>query len=209
VRCSPSYEICLLTFLLSGKSTFVSSILRLVDPSDGQIIIDGIDIAQMKRNNVRNRIICLPQDPLIFPGTFRFNIDPGNTMPDDNVLIKILRSVSLWSLIEKRGGIEADLKGDGLSHGEQQLLALARALLRRHVARGRCILVLDEATSNLDKATEFIMQKIIDREFKDNTVITVAHRLETVAKADEILVLEKGEVVRKGPPSEVLDLDLS
>jgi ATP-binding cassette subfamily C (CFTR/MRP) protein 1 len=190
----------------SGKSTFVSSLLRLIDPSDGQIVIDGIDIARMKRNGVRNRIICLPQDPLIFPGTFRFNIDPANMMPDDTVIIEILKTVNLWTLIEKRGGLEAELKVDGLSHGEQQLLALVRALLRKRVANGRCILVLDEATSNLDQATEDIIQKIIDQEFKDNTVITVAHRLETVAKVDEILVLEKGVVIKQGPPSEVLDL---
>jgi ATP-binding cassette subfamily C (CFTR/MRP) protein 1 len=183
--------------------------LRLIDLSDGQIVIDGINIARMKRNRVRNRIICLPQDPLIFPGTFRFNIDPANTMPDDTVFIGILKTVNLWSLIEKRGGLEAELKVDGLSHGEQQLLVLARALLRKRVASGRCILVLDEATSNLDQATEVIIQKIIDEEFKDNTVITVAHRLETVAKVDEILVLEKGVVIKQGPPSEVLDLGSS
>ena len=159
----------------------------------------------MKRNNVRNRIICLPQDPLIFPGTFRFNIDPADTVPEDEVLIDILKTVNLWAMVEKRGGLLSDLKMDTLSHGEQQLLALARALLRKRVASGRCILVLDEATSNLDKATEVIIQKIIEEEFKENTVITVAHRLETVAGADEILLLEKGEVIKQGPPSEVLD----
>jgi ATP-binding cassette, subfamily C (CFTR/MRP), member 1 len=192
--------------LLSGKSTMISSILRLIDPNDGKIIIDGVNIAQMKRNNVRNRIICLPQDPLIFSGSFRFNLDPVNTVPDDAVLIDILKSVNLWAVIEKRGGLESELKIDALSHGEQQLLALARALLRKHVAAGHCILVLDEATSNLDKGTEAVIQKVIEEKFRENTVITVAHRLETVARADEILLLEKGEVIKQGPPSEVLEL---
>jgi ATP-binding cassette subfamily C (CFTR/MRP) protein 1 len=179
--------------------------LRLIDPNEGEIIIDGVNIAMMKRNNVRSRIICLPQDPLIFPGNFRFNLDPINTVPEDEVLIETLKTVNLWTMIEKRGGLLGELKIDALSHGEQQLLALARALLRKRVAGGRCILVLDEATSNLDKATEVIIQNIIEAEFKENTVITVAHRLETVAGADEILLLEKGEVIKQGPPSEVLD----
>jgi ATP-binding cassette, subfamily C (CFTR/MRP), member 1 len=130
-------------------------------------------------------------------------------MPDDTVLIEIFKTVNLWFSIEKLGGLKAELKVDGLSHGEQQLLALARALLRRCVTNSQCILVLDEASSNLDQVTEVIIQRIIDEEFKDNTVIAVAHRLETVAKVDEIPGLEKGVVIKQGPPSEVLDLGLS
>jgi ATP-binding cassette subfamily C (CFTR/MRP) protein 1 len=195
--------------LYSGKSTLISSILRLIDPNEGKIIIDGVNIAMMKRNNVRSRIICLPQDPLIFPGNFRFNLDPASTVAEDEILIETLKTVNLWTMIEKRGGLLGELKTDALSHGEQQLLALARALLRKRVASGRCILVLDEATSNLDKATEVIIQNIIATEFRENTVITVAHRLETVAEADEILLLEKGEVIKQGPPSDVLDFGSS
>jgi ATP-binding cassette subfamily C (CFTR/MRP) protein 1 len=101
-------------------------------------------------------------------------------------------------LIEQRGGIDAETKLDGLSHGEQQLLALARALLRKRVANKQYILVLDEATSNLDQANDVIVQKIIDEGFRDNTVTTVAHRLQTVAKSDKILMLENGVVIRQG-----------
>jgi ABC-type bacteriocin/lantibiotic exporter with double-glycine peptidase domain len=90
-----------------------------------------------------------------------------------------------------------------MSHGEQQLLALARAILRKRVAKGRCILILDEATSNLDSASEAIVQKVVKEEFKDNTVITVAHRLDTIKDADGVLLLEKGEVVKVGSPAEV------
>ena len=98
----------------------------------------------------------------------------------------------------------ADLKVDSLSHGEQQLLALARAIIRKQLASNYCILVLDEATSNLDRGTETLIQEVINEEFKDNTVITVAHRLDTVRESDYIVLLEKGEVVKVGPPAEVL-----
>lgn len=193
-----------LTKFTSGKSTLLSSLLRLVDPSSGTILIDGLDISKIPRNIVRDRLICLAQDPLIFPGTFHFNLDPASRISSTDILINVLKRVNLWDIVEKRGGLEADLKVDSLSHGEQQLLALARAIVRKQIASDRCILVLDEATSNLDKGTETMIQEIIQQEFKDNTVITVAHRLETVRDADEILLLEKGEVVKQGPPSEVL-----
>jgi len=187
----------------SGKSTLLSTFLRLVDPSDGTIMIDGVDIVKVGRNTVRDRLICLPQDHLIFPGTFRFNLDPISKLPDQP-LIDVLKTVGLWTLVTKRGGLTADLKMDTLSHGEQQLLALARAILRKQVAGSHCILVLDEATSNLDKETEALIQTVIRQEFKGNTVITVAHRLETVLESDYIVLLEKGEVSKIGPPADVL-----
>jgi ATP-binding cassette, subfamily C (CFTR/MRP), member 1 len=149
-------------------------------------------------------LICLPQDALIFPGTFRFNLDPTSKVEDDNVLIRVLERVGLWSMITQRGGLVAELKTDSLSHGEQQLLALARAIIRKQMASGRSILVLDEATSNLDRGTETLIQEVIKQEFKDNTVITVAHRLDTVRESDYIVYLEKGEIAKLGPPSEVL-----
>jgi len=116
----------------------------------------------------------------------------------------VLKVVGLWTLVAKRGGLEAELKVDSLSHGEQQLLALARAIIRKQLAGSHCILVLDEATSNLDKETEALIQAVIRQEFKDNTVITVAHRLETVVESDYIVLLEKGEVSKIGPPADVL-----
>lgn len=86
------------------------------------------------------------------------------------------------------------------------MLALARAILRRQVAQGKCILILDEATSNLDSATEAVVQKVIEEEFRDNTVITVAHRLDTIKDVDQVLMLERGEVVKLGTPEEVWGL---
>jgi ATP-binding cassette subfamily C (CFTR/MRP) protein 1 len=181
----------------------LSSFLRLIDPTEGSVIVDGIDISTIERNTVRDRIICLPQDALVFPGSFRFNLDPEDRVTEVGSIEEVLKSVALWPLVEGRGGIEADLKPESMSHGEQQLLALARAILRKRVAKGRCILILDEATSNLDSASEAIVQKVVKEEFKDNTVITVAHRLDTIKDADGVLLLEKGEVVKVGSPAEV------
>jgi ATP-binding cassette subfamily C (CFTR/MRP) protein 1 len=175
-----------------------------VDPSAGSILIDGINISQIPRDIVRERLICLPQDAFILPGTFGFNLDPTNRVSNDAILIEVLERVGLRALVERRGGLTALLETDSLSHGEQQLLALARAIVRKHVAGGRCILILDEATSNLDSATEAIVQDVIKKDFKENTVITVAHRLDTVREVDLIVMLDKGEITKIGPPEKVL-----
>lgn len=182
----------------------MSAFLRLIDPSGGTIIIDGLDIRTIPRNVLRSRIICLPQDALIFPGTFRYNLDPEHHASDKDTIIAVIQRVGLWNIVEKRGGLDADLVPESLSQGEQQLLALGRAILRKQAAKGSCILVLDEATSNLDQATEALIQEVIKKEFSGNTVITVAHRLDTVRDADTVVVLEQGEIARLGVPSEVL-----
>jgi ATP-binding cassette, subfamily C (CFTR/MRP), member 1 len=121
-------------------------------------------------------------------------------------MVEVLKRVKMWTLVEGRGGLAVDLKPESLSHGEQQLLALARAILRKLVAKGKCILVLDEATSNLDSASEAVVQKVIEEEFKENTVITVAHRLDTIKDVDAVLMLDRGEVVRLGSLSDVWKL---
>lgn len=191
----------------SGKSTLLSSFLRLIDPSEGRIVVDGYDLNHVNRNTVRDRLICLPQDALVFPGTFKFNLDPEDRCPKaEEMMTAALKSVGLWTLVEARGGVDTELKPESLSHGEQQLLALSRAILRRRVHGGKCILVLDEATSNLDSAAEAVVQKVVREEFAENTVITVAHRLDTIKDADRVLMLDKGEVVKVGAPLEVWPL---
>lgn len=190
--------------ICSGKSTLLSTILRLLDPSNGSILIDGADISKVSRNVVRSRLICLPQDALILPGTFRFNIDPHSQCSDDKLIKTALMQVGIWDLVEHRGGLNGAIPTDSLSHGEQQLIAMARAIVRKRLANGRCILVLDEATSNLDEDTEMKIQKVVESEFRDNTVITVAHGLRMIRDADMVVVLEKGEVFKIGPPGDVL-----
>lgn len=192
----------------SGKSTLLSSLLRLIDPTCGQIIIDNLPLSQIPLSTTRDRLICLPQDALVFPGTIAFNLDPENRCGPNapSMMTTALQSVGLQNLISSRGGLDAELLPDTLSHGEQQLLALSRAILRKRIHNGNCILILDEATSNLDSAAEAIVQKVVKDEFAENTVITVAHRLDTIKDADRVLMLDKGEVVMLGTPEEVWPL---
>jgi ATP-binding cassette subfamily C (CFTR/MRP) protein 1 len=202
VRFTFSLPVATLLTLPSGKSTFVSVLLRLMDQTSGAIVVDGVDIGTVSRNLVRQRLICLPQDPLLLPGTFWFNLDPTGII-DVAKIETVLRQVQIWDLVASRGGINAEIP-ESMSHGEQQLLVLARAILSKQLAGNRCILVLDEATSNLDSATEAVVQKVLQEEFHDTTVIAIAHRLETLRGFDKIVVLDKGQVSRVGPASEVL-----
>jgi ATP-binding cassette subfamily C (CFTR/MRP) protein 1 len=182
----------------------MSILLRLLDPTTGEIIVDGVDLSTLSRNSVRERLVCLPQDPLLLPGTFEFNLDPEGKTKDAVQIEEVLKKVQMWNVVEGKGGLGAELDLESLSHGEQQLFALARAILKKQVANGQCILVLDEATSNLDADTEAIIQRVIQEEFKDNTIIAVAHRLDTLRDFDTIVVLDKGVVSKVGPPTEVI-----
>jgi ABC-type multidrug transport system fused ATPase/permease subunit len=188
----------------SGKSTFLSILLRLLDPTTGEIIVDGVDLGTLSRNSVRERLICLPQDPLLLPGTFEFNLNPEGKIKDAVQIEEVLKKVQMWNIVKGKGGLDAELDLESLSHGEQQLFALARAILKKQTTSSQRILVLDEATSNLDAGTEAIIQGVIQEEFKDDTVIAVAHRLDTLRDFDTIVVLDKGVVSKFGPPTEVI-----
>lgn len=166
------------------------------------MIVDGIDISTVSRNLVRQRLICLPQDPLLLPGTFQSNLDPKGLL-DAAKMEAILQRMEIWELIANKGGLGAEIP-ESLSHGEQQLIALARAVVSKQAAGSRCILVLDEATSNLDTATEAVIQRVLQEEFKDTTVIAIAHRLETLRGFDTVVVLDKGEVSMVGSASKIL-----
>ncbi|PYH89272.1 P-loop containing nucleoside triphosphate hydrolase protein [Aspergillus ellipticus CBS 707.79] len=172
--------------LPSGKSTLLSVILRLVDPQAGTIIIDGIDIATIPRNILRSRIIAIPQEPYIFPGSVRFNLDPTGILPNE-VLTSVLEKTNLLTLIDSRGGLDADLASQPLSQGEQRLLPLATALLRKWkrdddgLGGSEGILILDEATSGTDAGTESFIQGVIEDEFVGYTIIHVSHRADSVA----------------------------
>jgi ATP-binding cassette subfamily C (CFTR/MRP) protein 1 len=194
----------------------ISVLLRLQDPTDGVILIDGTDISTLPRNFVRERLICLPQDAIIMSGSFEFNLNPQGDTIDNEVLESALHQVRLWDLVTKRGDLKTEIQAESLSHGEQQLLALARAIVRKNSAGGRCILVLDEATSNLDAVTERTVHEVIQKEFRDNTVITVAHRLDALKHCDLVLTLAEGTVINIRKPDEataatadtVLDADI-
>jgi ATP-binding cassette, subfamily C (CFTR/MRP), member 1 len=147
--------------------------------------------------------LSIPQDPLILTGMrLRLNVDPSGSKLD-TVLIAALNRVGLWDglFCDRPGGLDAEITAVSLSKGQQQLLALARALV---VKEGKKIVLLDEATSNVDGDTDVMMQRVMREEFKDCTVVVVAHRLDTIMGSDIIVVMEDGCVVEVGPPQDLL-----
>jgi ATP-binding cassette, subfamily C (CFTR/MRP), member 1 len=154
---------------------------------------------------VRSRLLCLPQDPLLFPGSFKFNLDPEGHTKSVTEMEAALKKVRLWELVEKRGGLDTDVTPESLSHGEQQLLVLGRAILQKRTSGGkRHILILDEATSNLDASSEMVIHEAVREEFENDTVISVAHRLDALKNMDTVVLLEKGKIVKTEKPAEVI-----
>lgn len=155
----------------SGKSSLLLTMLRLIELSSGSITIDGVNITDIPLQKLRSSITTVAQDPLLLPASIRRNLDLNGTTTDAS-MIAALRKVCLWDLVSERGGLDAILSKDSLSQGQLQLLALARALLQTSK-----IVLLDEATSNLDHETDQIIQAVIRDDFATCTVIAIAHRV--------------------------------
>ncbi|KAJ2503705.1 hypothetical protein GGH96_000045 [Coemansia sp. RSA 1972] len=208
----------------AGKSSLVQAIMRMVEPAAGKVIIDGIDIATIGLHDLRSRLSIIPQDPVLFKGTIRDNLDPLNEYTDDEVWTAI-QATHIEGLLEKPtekyvedpdnddDDIGIWLEGTGLSKwvmyggsnfsvGEQQLISLCRALLWR-----RKILILDEATANIDNKTDQLIQAVLRNEFRDCTILTIAHRLNTVMDSDRILVMDQGTVAEFDTPKNLLTRD--
>ncbi|KAF2181846.1 hypothetical protein K469DRAFT_740732 [Zopfia rhizophila CBS 207.26] len=184
----------------SGKSSLIAALLRLMEIQEGSIIIDGIDITTLPKQEVRSRLIALPQDPYILAGTVRDNIDPLHVLSDEEICDKLYK-VQLGHLLED-GGLDNQLTNDMLSHGQCQLLCLARAM-----ARKGSILVLDEATASVDVQTDALMQELIRSEFKGYTIIAAAHRLDTIIDFDAVLMLNAGKIEETDVPANLLSRD--
>ena len=181
----------------AGKSTLMLALFRLVEPAGGSITIDGIDICTIGLADLRSRISIIPQDPTLFTGTFRSNLDPFNEFADEDIM-KVLDSVHLRDLIESNGGLQADVAegGGNISVGQRQLMCLGRALLRRSR-----IIVMDEATASVDFETDSFIQETIRREFADCTVLIIAHRIHTIESCDRVMVLDKGVIAEFDDPT--------
>jgi ATP-binding cassette subfamily C (CFTR/MRP) protein 1 len=200
----------------SGKSTLIALIFRLLPMSAGVVAIDGIDLSTIPRQKTRESVIAIPQEPYILSGTVRFNAAPhfaafseldteiSERVLPDGAIIAALETVKLWGLISRRGGLDASIADLGLSHGQKQLFCLARALLRKDDAK---VLILDEATSSVDKHTDELMRSIIEAEFRDHTVVSVAHRLSSLLGCDRVVVLDAGKIVEIGAPAALLEND--
>ena len=167
----------------AGKSSLLTALFRLAEPT-GSIVIDGIEILNIGLDHLRTKISIIPQDPLLFTGTLRRNLDPFEEHSDCK-LWQVLKEVHLAEAVsELRLGLETEMSegGSNLSVGERQLVCLARAILRQNR-----ILVLDEATANVDPRTDALIQAAIRERFRHCTVLTIAHRLHTIMDCDRIL----------------------
>ncbi|XP_065575823.1 ATP-binding cassette sub-family C member 5-like isoform X3 [Artemia franciscana] len=186
----------------SGKSTLISALFRLVEIEAGSIRIDGINIKDVGLEVLRSHLAVIPQDPVLFIGTIRNNLDPFG-QHDDNELWMTLEMTSMKEKVESLShGLDSIVSEDGqnFSVGERQLLCMARALLRKSK-----IIVLDEATASIDAQTDVIIQETLRKAFIDCTLLTIAHRLDTVKACDKIMVMEEGKVVEFDSPSVLLN----
>ncbi|KAB8210096.1 putative multidrug resistance protein [Aspergillus parasiticus] len=191
----------------SGKSSFILSLLRLVNPSHGSITIDGINIESISPSAIREALIAVPQNLFTLLGTVRYNADIMGASNDEEI-ISVLKQVGIWEAIESRGGLDAILEDHPLSQGEQQLFCLARAILKKRTRQGGCqVLILDEATSNLDSETDHRTQQVLKDTFEGCTVVSVAHRLDTIIDFDRIAVLDVGNLVEFDTPQRLLAKD--
>ena len=190
----------------AGKTSLTNALLRFIKPTSGTISIDGLDIAAIKLERLRKVLSLISQDPFLFSGTLRSNVDPDGSKSDEALVAALLRVHLVASTGEdnKSGkftnlDMEIQAGGNNLSYGQRQLVCMARALLRK------CpILILDEATSAVDVAVDAAIQQVIRDEFNDATILVVAHRLLTVADFDNVLVMSDGEVAEFGPPVQLM-----
>ncbi|KAJ1932702.1 ATP-binding cassette glutathione S-conjugate transporter ycf1, partial [Linderina macrospora] len=201
----------------AGKSSLSYALLRIVEPASGAIFIDGVDISTIGLQDLRSKIGVIPQDPALFVGTIRDNLDPLNEFTDDEVWVAIRKGhiedlVNPPTQTPSGGSMNSRQKaagyglskwvedgGKNFSVGQRQLVSLCRALLWK-----RKILILDEATANVDTKTDQIMQQVIREEFRDSTILTIAHRLRTVMDSDRILVMDQGKVAEYDSPTNLL-----
>ncbi|KAL3514320.1 hypothetical protein ACH5RR_027037 [Cinchona calisaya] len=188
----------------SGKTTLIGALFRLVEPYSGCIIIDGIDICSIGLKDLRSKLSIIPQEPTLFKGSIRTNLDPLGIYTDEEIwtALKKCRLKDTVSSLPNLLDSSVSDEGENWSMGQRQLFCLGRVLLRRNK-----ILVLDEATASIDSATDSILQKVIREEFSNCTVITVAHRVPTVRDSNMVVVLSFGELVEYDEPSKLMGIN--
>ena len=196
----PSEKIGVVGRTGSGKSTLCLSLFRLLEANSGKISIDGIDISEIGLETLRKNLTIIPQEPILIEGTLRENIDPSNCYTDKEI-INMLGEVGLDEFfVNKNLDYKIENNGINISIGEKQLICIARALLKKTK-----IVLMDEATANIDYKTETFLQNSINKGMKDCTVLTIAHRIKTIINYDKILVLNNGEIVELDSPQNLLD----
>ncbi|KAF7055004.1 hypothetical protein CFC21_062584, partial [Triticum aestivum] len=186
----------------SGKSTLIQALFRIVEPTVGQILVDGVDICTIGLHDLRSRLSIIPQDPTMFEGTVRSNLDPLNEYNDDQIW-ESLDNCQLGDEVRKKE-LKLDSpvieNGENWSVGQRQLVCLGRVILKQTK-----ILVLDEATASVDTATDNMIQRTLRENFSEATVITIAHRITSVLDSDMVLLLDDGVAVERDSPAKLLE----
>jgi ABC-type multidrug transport system fused ATPase/permease subunit len=186
----------------SGKSTLIQTLFRIVEPSAGEIRIDGVNILTIGLHDLRLRLSIIPQDPTMFEGTMRSNLDPLEEYTDDQIWEALDKCQLGDEVRKKEQKLDSSVSenGDNWSMGQRQLVCLGRVLLKRSK-----ILVLDEATASVDTATDNLIQKTLREHFSDCTVITIAHRISSVIDSDMVLLLSNGIIEEYDTPVRLLE----
>ncbi|NXY47604.1 MRP7 protein, partial [Ceuthmochares aereus] len=187
----------------SGKSTLFLALFRMLELKSGRILLDGVDSKLVGLEELRSRLAIIPQDPFLFSGSIRENLDPQGKRTDAE-LHEVLEQCHLQDVITQMGGLDSELgeRGKSLSVGQRQLVCLARALLTQ--AKVLCI---DEATASVDQKTDQLVQHTIRQRFADKTVLTIAHRLNTILDSDRVLVMQAGRVAELDTPTRLSQKD--
>lgn len=189
----------------AGKSTLVSLLMRLYEPSSGRILFDGKESTQYSLTALRSQMAVVPQDIFLFGGTIAENIAYGRWGASHDEIVEAAKQANAWQFIsEMKDGLETLVgeRGTQLSGGQRQRIAIARALLKNPQ-----ILILDEATSSLDSESERLVQEALEKLMQGRTSIVIAHRLATIRRADNIIVLDKGRIVEQGTHEHLMKLD--
>ncbi|XP_033647299.1 ATP-binding cassette sub-family C member 9-like [Asterias rubens] len=186
----------------SGKSSLTLALFRIIDTYKGRILIDDVDINQVPLSTLRQRIAIIPQDPILFNGTIRYNLDPENRRSENDLWNSLEISQLKETVKRMPAGLDSEVSegGENFSVGQRQLFCLARAFLRRSR-----ILIMDEATASIDIETDKILQEVVATVFADCTVLTIAHRVATILDSDTILTLSDGKVVEYDTPENLLE----
>ena len=196
----PGQKVAIVGRTGAGKSTILLALFRVVELSAGQVLIDDVDIGKMGLEDLRSRLAIVPQEPVLFSGTLRFNLDPRGVHSDADIWLALERTYMHDHVALQEGGLDSLV----FLNGELFRRSTPAAVPHPRPPRHSRIIVMDEATASIDLQTDSLIQTSLRQHFASCTLITIAHRINTVLDYDRIMVLDEGRVVEFGPPQELL-----